>query len=273
MLFEIAPQPDVTPVYKTIGDVSLRLHIFSPAGHTPADCRPGIVFFFGGGWAYGAPSQFYRHSAYLASRGMLAMVAEYRVRDKHGTPPSACVEDAKSAIRWLRRHADELGLDPDRLAARGVSAGGQMAAATGLVDVFNAPGEDTSVSARPDALVLFNPAFDNGPDGFAHDRVIEYWQDFSPLHNIHPGAPPTAIFVGTEDHILPVPTAERYRDLMQQAGARCDLHLYEGQKHSFFNYGTGINPYFYQTLTSADRFLTSLGYLDGEPTLKQEASA
>jgi acetyl esterase/lipase len=266
-------QPDATPVYKTIGDVSLRLHIFYPAGHTPADRHPGIVFFFGGSWTHGKPQQFYPQCAYLASRGMLAMSAEYRVFSVHGTPPRTSVEDAKSAVRLLRRHAGELGLDPNRLAAGGGSAGGQMAAACGLTDAFDAEGEDISVSARPNALVLFNPALDNGPDGAGHERVKEYWQDFSPIHNITPSAPPTTFFLGTLDHVLPMASAQRYQALMQQAGARCDLHLYEGQKHGFFNYGTGANPYYYQTVIEADLFLASLGFLEGEPTLKQEATA
>ena len=70
------PQPTRSVVYKTVGDVSLALHLFEPEGHKATDKRPAIVFFFGGGWNGGTPSQFYPHCAYLASRGMVAVAAE-----------------------------------------------------------------------------------------------------------------------------------------------------------------------------------------------------
>ena len=85
------------------------------------------------------------------------------------------------------------------------------------------------------------------------------------MHNIDADTPPTVVFLGTKDRLVPVATAERYKQLMEAAGGRCDLHLYEGQKHAFFN-----RAKFYETLLETDRFLTSLGYLHGEPTLKQE---
>ena len=71
--------PDKTVVYKKVGPSELKIHVFTPPNHTLADKRPAIVFFFGGGWNGGSPSQFYPHCDYLASRGMVAMSAEYRV--------------------------------------------------------------------------------------------------------------------------------------------------------------------------------------------------
>jgi acetyl esterase len=248
-------QPDLVVVYKQIGDVVLNLHIFNPPNHPPTNHTPAIVFFFGGGWTGGSPSQFYNQSAHLASRGMVAICAEYRIKKTHDTPPSICVQDGKSAIRWVRAHADELGIDPNRLAAGGGSAGGQVAAATGTVDGFNEDGEDTSVSCRPNALVLFNPVFDNGPGGYGHNRVKEYWQAFSPMHNIDKDTPPTIIFLGTQDKLIPVVTAEAYKQLMEKAGIRCDLHLYKDQPHGFFNAAK-----YDETLLEADQFLISLGY-------------
>lgn len=256
--------PNEIRVYKQINGAELTLHIFNPPNHSPSNKVACIVFFHGGGWSGGEPHHFYRQSKYLSSRGMVAISAEYRLSKKHGTTPIECVKDAKSAIRWVRTHANELGIDPDRLAAGGGSAGGHLAAATATLDGLNEEGEDTSVSCRPGALVLFNPVFDNGPDGYGYGVVKEYWQDFSPKHNLSATTPPTLVMLGTEDPLIPVATAEKYKTVMEQNGTRCELRLYEGEKHAFFH----VSKY-YETLLETDKFLTSLGYLQGEPTLKR----
>lgn len=266
---ETPAEPDAIRTLKTHGDVQLSLHVFNPTGHQSADSRPAIVFFFGGGWVSGTPGQFFPHCRYLATRGMVAMSAEYRVRKRHGTPPSACVQDGKSAIRWVRQHARELGIDSQRIAAAGGSAGGHVAAATALSQGFEGPNEDNAVSSQPNALVLFNPVFDNGPGGYGHDRVVDYWCAFSPLHNIGPGAPPTIVFLGTKDKLIPVSTSNAYQKRMHGVGSRCDVHLYLDQTHGFFNHRKGENPYYFKTVWETDLFLASLGYLTGPPTLRK----
>jgi acetyl esterase/lipase len=261
---------DRTVTYKVATDsqgksAGLKLHIFNPPDHKPSDRRPAIVFFFGGGWAGGTPAQFYPHCAYLAARGLVAMSAEYRVETTHHTTPKECVQDGKSAVRWVRRHAVELGIDAGRLAVGGGSAGGQVAAAAGMTDGLEEKGEDLDVSSRPDALVLFNPVFDNGPGGFGYELVKEYWEQFSPLHNISEKSPPTIVFLGTRDDSVPVATAEKFKSLMAAKGRRCDLHLYAEQEHGFFNFRN--QEYYAKTVLEMDRFLASLGYLNGEPTI------
>lgn len=259
------PKPERIVEYKKVGDTALHLHVFNPPGHKVSDKRPAIVFFFGGGWNGGTPTQFYGQSAYFASRGMVAISAEYRTKKSSNTSPQECVKDGKSAVRWLRGHAGELGIDPDRIAAGGGSAGGHVAAATGTLKEFNEAGEDTMISCRPNALVLFNPVFDNGPQGYGHDRVKDYWKEFSPIDNIDANTPPTVVFLGTKDNLIPVDTAKRFQKLMKDAGGRCELHLYEGQPHGFFN-----KEKYKETLIEADKFLVSLGYLQGEPTLSAD---
>jgi acetyl esterase len=254
-------QPDAQWLYKTVNATELKLHVYTPEGHHTSDKRPAVIFFFGGGWNNGSPGQHYSQCAHLASRGMVAMSAEYRVKSRNQTTPKECVEDGKSAIRWVRAHAAELGIDPNRIAAGGASAGGHVAAAAGTVDSFDATSEDLSVSSRPDALVLFNPVFDNGPGGFGHFSVKAYWQDISPIHNISESAPPTIVFLGTKDEYIGAEVAVRYKELMDQSGVRCDLHLYPGQAHGFFN-PDRKNGYFEKTLETMDDFLTSLDFLD-----------
>ncbi|MBN2128128.1 MAG: alpha/beta hydrolase fold domain-containing protein [Sedimentisphaerales bacterium] len=265
-------KPDKEIVYKTVGETTLRLHVFFPSDHQAGDKRAGIVFFFGGGWVGGSPGQFYPHCRYLASRGMVAVSAEYRVKSGHGTSPYECVLDGKSAVRWLRLHAAELGIDPRRIAAGGGSAGGHVAAATGTLKGFREPAEGPEISARPNALVLFNPVFDNGPEGWGYERVKDRWREFSPLHNITDTAPPTIVLLGTKDKLIPVSTAQQYKKRMTDAGGRCDLHLYEGQPHGFFNFRDGENPYYNTTVYEADKFLASLGYVQGAPTIASEQS-
>jgi len=254
--------------YKQVGDVELKLHVFLPENHCEGKRSPAIVFFFGGGWNGGTPGQFYPHAAYLASRGMVAIAAEYRIKSVHGTPASTCVKDGKSAIRWVREHAAELGINPDKVAAGGGSAGGHVAAATATAEGFNEEGENQDTSCIPNALILFNPVYDNGPGGFAHDRVKEYWEDFSPLHNLSKSTPPAIVFLGTEDHLVPVATAKAFQQRMEDLGVRSDLHLYEGQGHAFFNYKD--LEYFNKTVIEMDKFLTSLDYLEGSPTIQVE---
>lgn len=249
--------------YKQIGDVTLQLHMFFPPGHQPSARRPAIVFFFGGGWTNGTPSQFYRQAWYLSQRGMVTACAEYRIRSKHQTSPRECVADGKSAVRFLRKNAAQFGIDPDRIAAGGGSAGGHVAAATATVTRINEPGEDTSVSAVPNALVLFNPVLDNGPEGWGHDRVKDYWQEISPRHNVTEDIPPTLFMLGDSDKLIPVATGTEFQKVVQEAGGRCELRIYPQAEHGFFNRGDA----FLQTLEATDRFLTSLGYLTGEPEI------
>jgi acetyl esterase len=259
-------------VYKRIGSAELHLDVFQPAEPSSGGPRAAaVVFFFGGGWNGGTPGQFHPHCAYLASRGMVAMAADYRVHSRNGTSPFECVCDGRSAIRWIRSHAGLLGIDPNRLAAGGGSAGAQVAAACALTQGFDEPDEDPGVSPRPDALILFNPVIDNGPDGYGYDRVQSRWREFSPLHNVRPGAPPTAFFLGSADTLIPVSTACRFQDLMREAGSRCDLHVYAGQPHGFFNFRDGMNPCYFATVRAMDEFLSSVGFLAGPPTIPPQA--
>ena len=256
-------------LYKTVNGKDLSLYVFKPPGHVTTDRRPAVVFFFGGGWIGGTPQQFVPHCRYLASRGMLAATADYRVRSRQGTTPFECVADGKSAVRWLRHHAARLGVDPDRIAAGGGSAGGHVAAATGIVPGLDDPHDPTEISAQPNALLLFNPVYDNGPDGYGYDRVKERYLEISPLHNIGPGAPPTIVFLGTRDDLIPMRTAQQFEDSMKAVGCRCETRFYVGQKHGFFNKGRADDKYFIATILETDKFLKSMGWLQGPPTVDE----
>lgn len=255
-------RPDKQIVYKSFEKDPLELNVFLPDGWKASDRRPAIVFFFGGGWVGGTPSQFFPQSRYLASRGMVAVSAQYRTRNSHGTSPVECVADGKSAVRWMRSHAEELGIDPARIAAAGGSAGGHVAAATGVIDGLDEEGEDLSVSSKPNALVLFNPATDVSRSRRWGDRAL----DGSPLQHVDKGDPPTIVFHGKADTTVPYSTAESFCRAMNEAGNRCDLVGYDGRPHGFFNYSRSRAAYT-STAWHMDRFMSSLGYLEGEPTV------
>lgn len=267
--------PSREEVYKRVGDAELRLFLFLPPNHSPEDRRAAIVLFFGGGWAAGSPRQFFPQAAYLASRGMVAVSAEYRVGSRHGVRPDACVTDAKSAMRWVRQHAGELGIAPDRIAAGGGSAGGHLAACAATVAELDDPTEDRTVRSRPDALVLFNPALvlDETSLDPASPRAEIRRQRFgdldpkrvSPFHHLRADLPPTLILHGEQDTTVPIESVRRFAAAAARLGARCEVVAYPGAGHGFFNHGRGKR--FADTLRDADRFLVSIGYLEGPDTV------
>jgi acetyl esterase len=169
----------VPHVYTSVGGVDLKLHVFNPEGHTAESAAPAIVLFFGGGWASGTVMQFAPQARHFAARGMVAIVADYRVSSRHKTTPFEAMADARSAIRWIRSHARELGVDASRLAAGGGSSGGHLALSAGVFDTPDEAGENTRTSARPDALVLFNPAVSPRNELFAGRQ-----QEASPLAHV-----------------------------------------------------------------------------------------
>ncbi|QGY47528.1 alpha/beta hydrolase fold domain-containing protein [Maribellus comscasis] len=262
--------------YKTVDGTSLNLWIFTPEKHKSTNSAPAIIFFFGGGWKTGSPTQFVKHCEYLSARGMVAIVADYRVKSRHGVHPNVCVSDAKSAIRWVRENASELGVDSDRLAAGGGSAGGHLAAACATLPKFDDVNENKSISSKPNALVLFNPAlvlattddFEkalNEKIGGLVERMGPKPEDMSPYHNVVGKLPPTIIFHGTGDNTVPFISAELFTKKMHKFGNKCTLVAYQGEPHGFFNYGKNSNAVFIDTVNKMDEFLVSLGYLKAPP--------
>lgn len=255
-------------VYKSTPQGDLKLHIWSP--ESDGEDRPCIVFFFGGGWTSGTYRQFARQSAYLASRGMVAVSADYRIRKLHNTTPDICVEDAKSAIRWVRAHAKELGIDTSKVIAAGGSAGGHLAAATALVPGFDSAGDDLSISAIANAMVLYNPGVNPSLSGrkvVRNKEGTDITEAISPTLFLHEKTPPAMLFYGSEDAALAqgVEYAAKARDL----GLDVELWLASDQPHGFFN----DSPWLEVTTLRLDEYLTRLGYLSGQPTVSLPENA
>ena len=155
----LAQENTKTFTYTKTKEADLEMVVHFPPGWKESDKRPGIVFFFGGGWENGTIKAFEPQAKYLASRGMVAARADYRVKSRHGVTPKECVDDARSAVRWFRENSAKLGIDPNKIVASGGSAGGHIAACTTLMPEL----KDEKVSCKANALLLFNPVLRFGP--------------------------------------------------------------------------------------------------------------
>ncbi len=255
-------------LYKEIDKTKLFLEVYYPQQIEGNKTYPAMVFFFGGGWNGGRITQFKKYGEYFSKRGIVCFLADYRTKKSSKTTPFESLKDAKSAIRFIRKNASNFLIDSTKIIAAGGSAGGHLAAATALIQDYNEDTDDMNVSCIPDALVLFNPVIDNGPGGYGYERIGADYKEFSPLHNIKEGAPPTIIFLGSKDQLVPVTTAEYYKLVMDKVNSRCDLKIYEGAKHGFFNYKHFKN--YKKIVIETDNFLTSLGYLNYEPVVQIE---
>jgi acetyl esterase len=246
--------------YKTTPQGDLKLNLYFPSNWNARDRRSIIVFFFAGSCSTGSPAQFAATAEYFAARGLVATVPEYRIESVHHTPPERCIEDGKSAIRWLRMNARHLGIDGRRVIAGGGSSGATMAAFTAYNTAFVPDDEDRSISSEPDALVLLNPAFGCPPgesSQAATCAVLAKWK-------VTKGGPPAILFYGTED-----PLQDGGRDFARQlmaAGIRTEFYTAGGQQHGFFNRFPD-SPWHALVLRQIDLFLASLGYLKGDPVV------
>ncbi len=282
------PAP-VTKTYKTVNSVPLTLDIFSPADLKPGDKRMAMVLIHGGAWVAGDSKVFYPHARYFASRGAVAISINYRLLTATGPSLGDCLADCKSAIRYIRAHATELGIDPDHVAVLGDSAGGHLAAALGTVAGFDDPQDDLKISAVPNAMVLCNPIVDMTEGtwikfvirGAALDKKpapeacvptpdqLKLGRELSPLFQIKPGQPPALLMHGLDDHIVTPDQARQFAKADVEAKNRCDLVLIEGARHAFVlpKY-TAPEPMVLDAIRKADQFLVSLGFLIGAPTLE-----
>jgi len=271
----------------TAGD--LRLYQFTPDGFKPGDRRAAVVCIHGGAWRAGGADVFFPHARYFASRGAVGFSIEYRLLKPEGPTVADCLADCKSAIRYIRAHACELGVDPMRIAVIGDSAGGHLAGALGTVQGFDDPADNLKIDAVPNAMILCNPivdmteggwicfviggrALDKNPAPEAKQPNAEQTQlarRLSPLFQVRAGIPPTLLMHGLDDRVVKVDQARQFATAMRAAKNRCDLELIEGARHAFIvpRY-SAPESMVVDAIRRADKFLCSLGFLQGEPTLE-----
>ncbi|MBA4017050.1 MAG: alpha/beta hydrolase [Pirellula sp.] len=226
--------PTRSLIYKKVGDRELAMYIFEPAGHQPTDRRPCFVAIHGGGWVAGTPTIMNCVGEAFAQQGWVVANIRYRLhKPVEGTTVFDSVKDAKSAVRYLRSHARELGIDSEKIVAGGRSAGGHLAAATALFPDIEEESDDKSVSCVPNALVLCSPVIDTSAEGYGFALLGEQWQELSPLHHVRPGLPPTIILHGMRDTITPFAGAKAFDEGMRAAGNKIQLIAHERGGHSY----------------------------------------
>jgi acetyl esterase len=213
-------------LYKKTPQEDMYLYLLRPL--KPAKkALPAIVYFSGGGWVNGGVYKQIPNPAWFRDHGIIGIVADYRVKSRHETSPLECIEDAKSAIRYVRAHAKELGIDPTKIIAAGGSAGGHIAACT-FIDGGDAVGENQKISSKPNALVLHNPVLG---EGFGKE-FFDVHPEFSPILKIKKGWPPTILSNGTKDKTTPYEVAEKFTQQMKKAGNVCELITVKDADHS-----------------------------------------
>ena len=272
-------------IYKRVGERALHVDVYEPEGRSPEQRRPAILMIHGGGWTAPGPFHFVPHCRYFALRGLVAVNVEYRlVGKKTSVRIPDCIADCRAALRFVRRSAGKLGIDPDRIAVAGDSAGGHLAAALALLPDPDEKTAQAGASARPNAIVLYNPCLDlvalkwmkihagvaGLPDTPKEESWAQHARRVSPMQHVGPGAPPTLLIHGARDECVPVEQADRFAKQMGSAGNRVIYHRMKNWKHAFVipNYGT--EEQIVKSLRLTDAFLASLGYLEGEPTIATE---
>ncbi len=234
-------------LYKKTPQEDMYLYLLRPMIRTKK-ALPAIVYFIGGGWENGEVELQIPTAAWFRDHGIISITADYRVKSRHGTSPIECIQDAKSAIRYVRAHARELGIAPTRIIAAGGSSGGHIAACT-FFDGGDAPGEDPKISSKPNALVLHNPVLG---EGFGSDFFAAH-PEFSPILHVRKGWPPTVLSNGTKDDTTPYAAAGKFARLMKEAGNVCELIAVKDAGHSCD--WPVSNPNFLPTLQRMTAFL------------------
>lgn len=233
-------------VYKIIDSLKLTIDVFHTKQSYEHGNNTAIVFFHGGGWAFGTPGEFFTTCERYAEMGIVTFSVEYRLSIDNGVTPSKTISpieavmDAKSAMRWVRENAAKFHLDRNKIVVAGQSAGGHLALSTAMIDEYNENTDDPAVSSSPNAILLFSGCV-NTVEGWCDyllgERRSKIWS-ISPFHHIRKGLPPMIEFHGTDDEQVPKWTLQFFETAMKKDGNEFELHLFEGRKH----YLGGENP-------------------------------
>lgn len=253
--------------YKVVGDVRLPVFIWEPEPEkAPPYPKSVAAFFFSSGWDNGQVAQFAPHCVYFASRGMLTLAFDYRVANRTQGGPLEAIADARSAIRWLRLNAVELGINPGKIVGIGGSGGAHAITSAAMLEGFDDANDVVDCSPAPNALVLFNPVLDTSKKGFGLERFPDAGvaKNANLIRAIRPGLPPMLLMHGTADRVVPFAGTYEFAKKSSKKKNFCRLIEFEGQGHGFFNFNLSFEMY-EATLMAMDEFFVELGFLEPDP--------
>lgn len=243
--------------YGTGGGEKLTLHLAVP--QDVPEAAPGIVFIHGGGWAAGNKNAHKPHIKMVAEQGYVAASVGYRFAPKHPFP--AQIEDCKCAVRYLRAHADEIGLDPARIGAIGFSAGAHLSMMLGTMDStdgLEGNGGWQDQSSKVQCVVSYFGPVDltnTSLEGLAAADTInekavrsilrnfaggepeekaDLLRQASPITYVNKGDAPTLMFQGTKDQLVPYDQAFQMATALTKAGIPGRVELILGANHGWF---------------------------------------
>lgn len=297
---EYDQRPIESHIVKIIGEKELVLLVCKPDGWSVGDKRSALIWVHGGGWVSGGPDLFNAHMKYTASRGAVAFSLQYRLmtskgyRDNkklskeenqrirqekfdafmNGPSLTDCIEDVKDAVKFIKENANDFGIDPNKLASIGDSAGSHLATCLGTVveDEYkvNAVVACSSIS---DLSYEFGRDFVKPSEGYEEKDMEEDQtrlsraKSVSPYFNITAGTPPILILDGGKDWLGDEP--KRFYDKLKASGVNVDYKHYPQAKHAFIVYGYSASlEEITQTLVDIDEFLVKHEFLEGLPTIK-----
>ncbi len=293
-------RPDLNFSYKNVGDLDLPMAVFLPKDRTTlTPRRPAILAIHGGAWSGWKGGDctawdggvFAPHARFFADRGAVAVTISYRNIPQPGKDLAAfnagpslfdLQSDCRSAIRYLRQHADRFGIDPDRIAVIGDSAGGHLAATLGTIDRYDAPGEDRAISGLANLVIACNPIVDltdpawvkyvhETPSAWEGTQPFTTREDrakaISPLWNVTPASAPTLTIHGLKDGVVAPRHATDFHEALKKVGVASDITLLPEASHAFILLGYKSNGAdFLAVMGTIDRYLANHGYLSGPAT-------
>lgn len=234
-------------------NIPLVLHFMHPCRNfEPFEKAPLLIWAEGGAWRSSSPARRLPELAYYAYHGYAVANIQYRVSSQSLWP--AQIQDVKTAIRYLKAHADQLGIDADRIVIGGESAGAHLAALaalTGKTDLFGS--EDwKEVSSEVQAAICwycsgdFSTVKERGEAEKANyvaipenllvnadiEKSPEKRREVSPISYVTPDAPPFLFFHGDKDFLIPVSSSKNLYDRLVENGAEADYYLVEGATHA-----------------------------------------
>jgi acetyl esterase/lipase len=239
--------------YGRVGDRSLLLDLYLP--DAPAGPLPVLVFIHGGGWRKGDRADYKVYTVRYAQRGYAAATISYRLSEEAKFP--AAIEDAKCAVRWVRANAGEYGFDPRHIAVIGGSAGGHISMMTGYTagdPALEGNGGHADQSSSVQAVVNFYGPSDLTTEqakafrdvqtflGATYEENPGLYTQASPVAHIDSDCPPTLIFHGSIDQLVPVEQSEALAAKLREAGVPCEYQRVEGWPHTM-DAAVAVNDY------------------------------